>query len=119
MSRDELIKKFSDYVYYFNAYCTSDAEDHEMLKAVLALLKEHDELLRKKQHDVDRLCNEISEWKHKFHDKLLKEQEPIKPKSKVRHGEACQYQHWCGNCMVMLHGKPKFCPNCGRAVKWE
>ena len=42
MSRDELIKKFSDYVYYFNAYCTSDAEDHEMLKAVLALLKEQE-----------------------------------------------------------------------------
>ena len=42
MSRAELIKKFSDYVYYFKAYCTSDAEDHEMLKAVLALLKEQD-----------------------------------------------------------------------------
>ena len=42
MSRAELIKKFSDYVYYFNAYCTSDAEDHEMLKAVLALLKEQE-----------------------------------------------------------------------------
>lgn len=27
-------------MHYFNAYCTSDAEDHEMLKAVLALLKE-------------------------------------------------------------------------------
>ena len=50
---------------------------------------------------------------------LLKEQEAVKPKSKVRHGETCQYQHWCGNCMVMLHGKPKFCPNCGNAVKWE
>jgi hypothetical protein len=42
MSKAELIKRFSDYVYYFNAYCTSDAEDHEMLKAVLALLKEQD-----------------------------------------------------------------------------
>ena len=50
---------------------------------------------------------------------LLKEQEPIKPKSKVRHGENGQVQHWCGNCMAMLHGKPKYCSNCGRQVKWE
>jgi hypothetical protein len=50
---------------------------------------------------------------------LLKEQEPIKPKSKVRHGENGQIQHWCGNCMAMLHGKPKYCSNCGRQVKWE
>lgn len=49
---------------------------------------------------------------------VLKEQ-AVKPKSKSRHGETCQYQHWCGNCMAMLHGKPKFCPNCGKAVKWE
>jgi len=39
------------------------------------LLKEQDEWLHKKQHDIDRLCNEISEWKHKFHDKSLKEQD--------------------------------------------
>lgn len=49
----------------------------------------------------------------------LKEQEPVKPKSKARHGENAQYQHFCGNCMAMLFGKPKFCSNCGRAVKWN
>ena len=50
---------------------------------------------------------------------ILKEQEPVKPKSKVRHGENGQIQHWCGNCMAMLHGKQKYCSNCGRQVKWE
>ena len=50
---------------------------------------------------------------------MLKEQEAIKPKSKTRHGSTTMVQHWCGNCMVMLHGKPKYCPNCGRKVKWE
>lgn len=50
---------------------------------------------------------------------LLKEQEAVKPKSKTRHGATTMVQHWCGNCMVMLHGKPKYCPNCGRSVKWE
>ena len=50
---------------------------------------------------------------------LLKEQEPIKPKSKVRHGANAQIQHFCGNCMTMLHGKPKFCSECGKPVLWE
>ena len=50
---------------------------------------------------------------------MLKEQEPIKPKSKSRHGSTTMYQHFCGNCMAMLHGKPKYCPNCGSSVKWE
>lgn len=51
MSRAELIKKFSDYVYYFKAYCTSDNEDHEMLKAVLALLKEQEAVEPRKKCD--------------------------------------------------------------------
>lgn len=50
---------------------------------------------------------------------LLKEQEAVKPLSKVRHGAYPQIQHFCGNCHSMLHGKPKFCSECGRKVKWE
>ena len=62
---------------------------------------------------------DVDPWAKKMAEELLKEQEPIKPKSKVRHGENGQIQHWCGNCMAMLHGKPKYCSNCGRQVKWE
>lgn len=50
---------------------------------------------------------------------LLKEQEAVKPLSKVRHGANAQIQHFCGNCRSMLHGKPKFCSECGRSVKWN
>ena len=50
--------------------------------------------------------------------KLLKEQEAVKPKSKVRHGANAQIQHFCGNCNTMLHGKPKFCSECGKGVLW-
>ena len=39
-----------------------------MLTDVLALLKDQEELLRKLQKDKDKLCLEVSEWKHKFHD---------------------------------------------------
>ena len=39
MDRGDIVKRFADYVDHFKAYCTSDADDHEMLKAVLSLLK--------------------------------------------------------------------------------
>lgn len=39
-----------------------------MVADALALLKEQEELLRKLQKDKDKLCLEISGWKHKFHD---------------------------------------------------
>ena len=26
---------------------------------------------------------------------------------------------WCGACHFNLMGHPKFCPNCGKAVKWD
>lgn len=26
---------------------------------------------------------------------------------------------WCGACRFNLTGRPKFCPNCGKAVKWS
>ena len=50
---------------------------------------------------------------------LLKEQEAVKPKSKSRHGANAQIQHFCGNCMTMLYGKPKYCSECGKMVKWN
>ena len=56
-----------------------DQELDEMYTGVIALLKEQDKLLHKKQKDIDRLCTEISEWKHKFHDKSLKEQDAKYP----------------------------------------
>ena len=45
-------------------------------------------------------------------------QEAIKPKSKVRHGANAQIQHFCGNCNSMLHGKPKYCSECGKGILW-
>ena len=50
---------------------------------------------------------------------LLKEQEAVKPKSKVRHGANAPVQHFCGNCMTLLHGKPKYCSECGKKVYWH
>ena len=50
---------------------------------------------------------------------LLKEQEAVKPKSKSRHGEYPQIVHRCGNCNEILYRYYKYCPTCGRSVKWK
>ena len=50
---------------------------------------------------------------------MLKEQEAVKPKSKSRHGEYPQIVHRCGNCNEILYRHYKYCPMCGKAVKWE
>lgn len=82
----------------------------ELMTDALSFLELQDEIENEAQIAMSLNC-ELN--------KKLKEQEPIKPKSKVRHGENGQIQHWCGNCIAMLHGKPKYCSNCGRQVKWE
>lgn len=50
---------------------------------------------------------------------LLKEQKAVKPKSKSRKGEYPQIVHRCGNCNEILYRYYKYCPTCGRQVKWE
>ena len=50
---------------------------------------------------------------------LMEEQDAVKPKSKSRHGEYPQIVHRCGNCNEILYRYYKYCPTCGRSVKWD
>ena len=52
----------------------------ELVRDTLALLKEQEELLHKKQKDIDSLCVEISELKHQKHNKRI----PYSPDSNVQ-----------------------------------
>ena len=75
----------------------------------IALLKENDELLHKKQKDIDRLCNEISEWKHNYHDRPLKKQEAVAP-----------FHRCIGNEHALIENSHfDFCPYCGRPIDWK
>ena len=90
----------------------------------LELLKEQEELLRKLQNDKDKLCLEVSEWKHKFHDRQIKEQDGIIPYIDIDEAE-------CPDCKVKLTRQEligdnvlyedffDFCPRCGKPVLWE
>lgn len=87
---------------------------------LLALLKEQDRLLHKKQKDIDRLCVEISELKHRIHDDVMKEHE-----GETGHWIVLEYCAnegiYCSKCMNKIFDrstKPKkklsnYCPNCG------
>ena len=96
-----------------------------MLQDVLVLLKEQDELLRKLQKDKDKLCLDVSKWKHRFHERPLKEKEAVKP---VRDTETGRI--WlCGNCGTYVGFEDsdphdpnefdKYCRDCGTPVLWE
>ena len=65
----------------------------------LAMLKEQDELLHKKQCDINKLCLEVSEWKHKYHD-TSKEQETMMQCIKGK----CRICIHCANCDVDENG---------------
>lgn len=82
-----------------------------MARNALALLKELIELLHKKQKDIDILCNEISEWKHKYHDRPLKEHEAVEPT--WQQGKA-----YCGSCgkRIPLKIGARFCHKCGKPI---
>lgn len=47
---------------------------------------------------------------------LLKEQEPVKPIwINTNYEQSCK----CGNCGGLVNTHFKYCPRCGRLVKWE
>ena len=95
-----------------------------LAKDVFAMLKEQDELLRKLQKDKDKLCLEVSEWKHKFHDRQIKEQDGVAPYIDIDEAK-------CPVCKVKLTRQEligddvlfedffDYCPHCGRSVKWD
>lgn len=89
-----------------------------MLKDALELLKEQEELLSKLQKDKDKLCLEVSEWKHKFHDRQIKEQEAVvhpEPSCEMTYITDC----CCDLCGVQLIREDNFCRCCGKRIEWE
>ena len=94
------------------------ADNQFVYKRVVKVSEEYDKFVFEtiKPYCEKRMRQEIS--KDELIEALQKQMIPMKPKSKVRHGENGQIQHWCKACMDMLHGKPKYCSNCGQKVDW-
>ena len=95
---------------YFDPETTVEECMQPLKEDVLSLLKADEELI-----------NKLSEYVN-MAGKQLKEQEGVKPKTKVTVNRF-KYDY-CGNCGSLLpvgkeYDKAHFCPNCGKSVKWE
>ena len=77
--------------------------------------------LLKEQEDLGTELTNAVELIHKKNErikKLLQEQKAVEPK----HYEPTRYNgelFACGDCKHELEKKPRFCPYCGKEVKWE
>ena len=88
-NRDDIVTAFTGYVCNFVPCCTSDDYHLELLKKVLALLKEQDAV------------------------------EPYIAGSGESFETAETWWYECGNCNNPIDPNDKFCRHCGRQVKWE
>jgi len=91
-----------------------------LYKDVYAVLKEQEELLRKLQNDKNKLCIEVSEWKHKFHERPFKmhKEKSVNPicTGGYMHFETCFV---CPTCSEPIFDDARFCSGCGNPVLWE
>lgn len=70
--REKVIKGLETIKQFFGYGLPSTAEMFDsyygILNDAIAMLKEQEELLHKKEKDIDKLCVEISRLKHQIHD---------------------------------------------------
>lgn len=57
---------------------------------------------------VEAMCKDVL--------KLLKEQEPVKPRYEDTFADRLTR---CGNCNAIIYRCYEYCPGCGRKVKWD
>lgn len=84
------------------------------LKDVLELLKDdetqliyRDEIIKAHEDEIERL------------NELLKEQEPIPCGEKIKAGDVVLDFYECGYCKNAIRKPWRYCPFCGKAVKWD
>lgn len=94
---------------------------------MIELLEREHECMLRKSHDMCgsncRECGMIQD-EYELHEmytdiiSLLKAQEPVKPIPDTSYG-ARPWWFVCGNCKLSVNEDQKYCPNCGKAVKWN
>ena len=65
--------------------------------------------------DHIKTATDVDPWAKEMAEELLKKQEPVKPNPV--HNSARWFA--CGKCDCSITMEDKFCPRCGRPVKWE
>lgn len=92
-NRKKVIRGLKRFIDDFKPFC-GNRNDWQRVYDALALLKEQDESVTPIESTTEQ---------KKFADRI---------------GFAIS-EFWCGACHFNLVGHPKFCPNCGKKVKWD
>lgn len=50
---------------------------------------------------------------------MLKEQEPVRAGKKIKAGDVVLDFYQCGHCKNAIRKPWRYCPFCGKAVKWD
>ena len=79
----------------------------------IAVLKEQEDLGEELTNAV-----ELIRKKNKRIEELLKEQEPIPCGEKIKAGDVMLDFYECGHCKNAIRKPWKYCPFCGKEVKW-
>lgn len=67
---------------------------------------------------------DVDPWAKEMAEELLKEQEPADPIEMIDDfypiGDPLRTIGWrCGRCGARIDGYENYCPECGKAVKWD
>ena len=110
--REKVISTFEKII----SVCKEDGCDFvdltfEDAEQILAMLKEQEERIKKRDESLEKAREEI-EWLRG----MLKEQEAVEPR---RIDGKRNHFIKCGNCNYDLLTGYMFCPHCGKLVKWN
>jgi len=94
MTREEIIRDIEAALETIREDCRYIAFPEDVAREIVRTLKEHDEGIEPIESTTEQ---------KKFADRI---------------GFAVS-EFWCGACHFNLAGHPKFCPNCGKRVKWD
>lgn len=110
----KVIKEFELFIKEFHPACTSEGVELDMLREVLAILKEQEDLGAELTNAV-----ELIHKKNKRIEELLKEQEPKLVEIDGQLG-GIKYGR-CPKCGKGLNEEvyPHWCGFCGQEVKWN
>lgn len=102
----------------YNECAASLCENNQCVRCMDLLAKDVLDIIHNQDQEIEAL-EAVNRDVFSRAQEIMKKNEPVKPRSISKHGSNPQIQHRCGNCNQLLYGRPKYCSNCGRPVRWE
>ena len=62
---------------------------------------------------------DVDPWAKEMAEELLKEHEPVRVGKKIKAGNVVLDFYQCGHCKNAIRKFWRYCPFCGKEVKWD